>query len=183
MKRYCKNVDITDRKLIQKAVYKCLKKKYKRKDVHRMFSEYTGLPADTIKGMFNEFGLNGMKPMVETLVDGVREEIIQGNIHFEPIWYREKIDTSSQKVRRIGIQNIKQQIYDYIAVEAMKDFLRRIGEYQCAATTWKRSILRYQSNKTMDEKQRYPIRWSMRYQQMLSVNRQKQINGISSKIH
>ena len=97
-----------------------------------MFSEYTGLSTDTIKGMFNEFGLNGMKPMVETVVDGVREEIIQGNIHFQPIWYKEKIDASSQKVRRIGIQNIKQQIYDYIAVEAMKDFLKRIGEYQCA---------------------------------------------------
>ena len=133
MKTYCKTVDITDRKLIQKAVYKCLKKKYKRRDSLTMFSEYTGLPTDTIKGMFNEFGLNGMKPMVETVVDGIREEIIQGNIHFQPIWHREKIDASGQKVRRIGIQNIKQQIYDYIAVEAMKDFLRRIGEYQCAA--------------------------------------------------
>lgn len=133
MKTYCKTVDITDRKLIQKAVYKCLKKKYKRKDSLTMFSEYTGLPTDTIEGMFNEFGLSGMKPMVETVVDGVREEIIQGNIHFQPIWYKEKIDASSQKVRRIGIQNIKQQIYDYIAVEAMKGFLKRIGEYQCAA--------------------------------------------------
>ena len=79
MKTYCKTVDITDRKLIQKAVYKCLKKKYKRRDSLTMFSEYTGLSTDTIKGMFNEFGLNGMKPMVETVVDGVREEIIQGN--------------------------------------------------------------------------------------------------------
>ena len=140
MKTYCKTVDITDRKLIQKAVYKCLKKKYKRRDSLKMFSEYTGLPTDTIKGMFNEFGLNGMKPMVETVVDGVREEIIQDNIHFQPIWYREKIDASSQKVRRIGIQNIKQQIYDYIAVEAMKGFLKRIGEYQCAALL----LLQYQ---------------------------------------
>ena len=64
MKTYCKTVDITDRKLIQKAVYKCLKKKYKRRDSLTMFSEYTGLPTDTIKGMFNEFGLNGMKPMI-----------------------------------------------------------------------------------------------------------------------
>ena len=133
MKKYCKKVDITDRELIQKAVYKCLKNKYKRKDVHRMFSEYTGLPTNIIKEMLDEFGLNGMKLLAETVVDGVREEIIQGNIHFKPIWYKEKIDASSQKVRRIGIQNIKQQIYDYIAVEAMKDFLKRIGEYQCAA--------------------------------------------------
>lgn len=67
------------------------------------------------------------------VIDGVREEIIQNNIKFKPIWYKNKIDASSQKVRRIGIQNIKQQIYDYIAVEAMGDILKRIGEYQCAA--------------------------------------------------
>lgn len=117
-----------------------------------MFSEYTGLPVDTIKGMFNEFGLNGMKPMVETVVDGVREEIIQGNIHFQPIWYKEKIDASSQKVRRIGIQNIKQQIYDYIAVEAMackevhviQRHLRPHGQLQ-----YKKKIQRKQNDSNM----------------------------------
>lgn len=133
MKTYCKKVDITDRKLIQRAVYKCLKKKYKRNDVHRMFAEYTGLPADFIRRVLNEFGIKGLKPLVEMVIDGVREEIIQNNIKFKPIWYKNKIDASSQKVRRIGIQNIKQQIYDYIAVEAMGDILKRIGEYKCAA--------------------------------------------------
>lgn len=68
-----------------------------------MFSEYTGLPTDTIKGMFDEFGLNGMKPMVETVVDGVREEIIQGNIHFQPIWYKEKIDDSSMACKEVHV--------------------------------------------------------------------------------
>lgn len=133
MKRYCKNVDITDRKLIQKAVHKCLRNKYKRNDVLEMFSEYSGLPKDFIKGAFEEFGIKALQLFAETAVDGIREELIQNKIKFKPIWYKEKIDASSQKVRRIGIQNIKQQIYDYIAVEAMKDFLKRIGEYQCAA--------------------------------------------------
>ena len=133
MKTYCKKVDITDRKLIQRAVYKCLKKKYKRNDVHMMFAEYTGLSADFIRRVLNEFGIKGLKPLVEMVIDGVREEIIQNNIKFKPIWYKNKIDASSQKVRRIGIQNIKQQIYDYIAVEAMGDILKRIGEYKCAA--------------------------------------------------
>lgn len=133
MKTYCKKVDITDRNLIQRAVYKCLKKKYKRNDVHRMFAEYTGLSADFIRRVLNEFGIKGLKPLVEMVIDGVREEIIQNNIKFKPIWYKNKIDASSQKVRRIGIQNIKQQIYDYIAVEAMGDILKRIGEYKCAA--------------------------------------------------
>ena len=133
MKRYCKNVDITDRKLIQKAVYKCLRNKYKRNDVLEIFSEYSRLSKDFIKGAFKEFGIKALRPFAETAVDGIREELIQNKIKFKPIWYKEKIDASSQKVRRIGIQNIKQQIYDYIAVEAMKDFLKRIGEYQCAA--------------------------------------------------
>ena len=155
MKTYCKKVDITDRKLIQRAVHKCLKKKYKRNDVHRMFAEYTGLPADFIRGAMNEFGIKGLKPLVETVIDGVREEIIQNNINFKPIWYKEKIDASSQKVRRIGIQNIKQQIYDYIAVEAMRDILKRIGEYQCAALKGKgqsygiKAIKRWMRNKNI----------------------------------
>lgn len=133
MKRYCKKVDITDRQLIQRATYKCLKDKYKRKDTLKMFSEYSGLPAEYIKGVIRAFGVKALHPLVETVIDGIRSEIIQKDIKFVPIWYKEKIDASSQKVRRIGIQNVKQQIYDYIVVEAMKDFLKRIGEYQCAA--------------------------------------------------
>lgn len=133
MKRYCKNIDITDRKLIQKAVYKCLKGKYKRNDVLEMFSDYSGLSKMFIRDAITKFGAKVVKLFAETIVDGIREELIQDNLKFKAIWYKEKIDTSSQKVRRIGIQNIKQQIYDYIAVEAMRDFLKRIGEYQCAA--------------------------------------------------
>lgn len=99
MKTYCKTVDITDRKLIQKAVHKCLKNKYKRRDALSMFSEYTGLPTDTIKGIFNEFGLSGMKLMAETVVDGVREEIIQGNIRFQPIQTCKGVISHESKIR------------------------------------------------------------------------------------
>lgn len=99
MKRYCKNVDITDRKLIQKAVYKCLRNKYKRNDVLEMFSEYSGLSKDFIKRVFEEFGIKALRPFTETAVDGIREELIQNKIKFKPIWHKEKIDASSQKVR------------------------------------------------------------------------------------
>lgn len=155
MKRYCKKVDITDRQLIQRETYKCLKDKYKRKDTLKMFSEYSGLPAEYIKGVIREFGVKALHPLVETVIDGIRSEIIQKDIKFVPIWYKEKIDASSQKVRRIGIQNVKQQIYDYIVVEAMKDFLKRIGEYQCAALKGKgqsygiKAIKRWMRNKNI----------------------------------
>lgn len=75
-----------------------------------------------IRDAITKFGIKVVELFAETIVDGIREEIIQDNLKFKAIWYKEKIDASSQKVRRIGIQNIKQQIYDYIAVEAMQDF-------------------------------------------------------------
>ena len=60
-------------------------------------------------------------------------ELSNRELVISPIWYTDKIDASSGKMRRIGIQDIKQQFYDYIAVNAMQDFLRRIGEFQCAS--------------------------------------------------
>lgn len=70
---------------------------------------------------------------MEIVITKLQEEIINDTISFPTIWYREKVDGSSGKVRRIGIQNIKQQLYDYIAVEGLKPILKRIGEYQYAS--------------------------------------------------
>lgn len=74
-----------------------------------------------------------MCPFVEIIITDLQEELTNNAISFPAIWYREKIDGSSGKVRRIGIQNIKQQLYDYIAVEGMRPLLKRIGEYQYAS--------------------------------------------------
>lgn len=74
-----------------------------------------------------------MQPFVEIIITDLQEEIINNSVSFPAIWYREKIDDSSGKVRRIGIQNIKQQLYDYIAIEGMRPLLKRIGEYQYAS--------------------------------------------------
>lgn len=133
MKRYCKNIDITNRELIQKAVYKCLDGKYGRSDVTRMLSEYSGLSINVIDSIFNEFGKESLYPIIETVIDGIRQELLYKNISIRPIWYNEKIDQSSGKNRRIGIQDIKQQLYDYVAVEGLSPMIRRIGEYQCAS--------------------------------------------------
>ena len=78
MKRYCKNVDITDRKLIQKAVHKCLRNKYKRNDVLEMFSEYSGLPKDFIKGAFEEFGIKALRPVSYTHLDVYKRQMVFG---------------------------------------------------------------------------------------------------------
>ena len=133
MKRLCKDVDITDRGLISKAVYACLSKKYKRNDVVRYLSQVSGVKQRFIRCIYYRYGKAAMYPFTEVVITEIQNEIVSGNISFPEIWYREKVDGSSGKVRRIGIQNIKQQLYDYIAVEGLKPVLKRIGEYQYAS--------------------------------------------------
>lgn len=133
MKRLCKDVDITDRGLISKAVYDCLNKKYKRNDVVEYLSQVSGIEEKYIRYMHYRYGKAVLYPIVEIAITEIQTEIKEDNISFPPIWYREKVDGSSGKVRRIGIQNIKQQLYDYIAVEALEPLIKRIGEYQYAS--------------------------------------------------
>lgn len=74
-----------------------------------------------------------MYPFTELVISEIQQEITHNIISFSAIWYRDKVDSSSGKIRRIGIQNIKQQLYDYIAVEGLQPVIRRIGEYQYAS--------------------------------------------------
>lgn len=133
MKRYCKNIDITDRDLISRAVYRCIDDKYTRRDTLHMLEEYSGVKSHIIKNIIKEYGKHAIRPLVETVIDGIHQELVTRKIVLKHIWYSEKIDPSSFKLRRIGIQDVKQQIYDYIAVEGLSPFFCRIGEYQCAA--------------------------------------------------
>ena len=155
MKRLCKDVDITDRGLISQAAYHCLRKKYKRNDTIKFLSGFTVLTGDQIRYILHRGGKTALRWIVERVIDTVREEIINRNVTFTPIWYRTKVDGSSGKVRRIGIQNIKQQLYDYIAVEAMGQFWKCFGEYQYASikgrgtTKGKNVIQRWMRNSNM----------------------------------
>lgn len=118
---------------MSRAVYKCLDKKYKRNDVTRYMSQVSGLKENQIRYIYYRYGKRALYWITEAIIDILRKEIMTGNISFPMIWYRNKIDGSSGKVRRIGIQNIKQQLYDYIAVEGLEPILKRIGEYQYAS--------------------------------------------------
>lgn len=49
LKRYCKNIDITDRNFIEKAVFKCLDTRMDRRDTMKLLSEYINIPYPDIK--------------------------------------------------------------------------------------------------------------------------------------
>lgn len=164
MKRLCKDVDITDRSLISKAVYECLKKKYKRNDTVRYISEVSGIKEGYIRCIYKRYGKEALIPFVELIIDEIQQELLTNKISFPKIWYTMKVDSSSHKLRRIGIQNIKQQMYDYIVVEALEPVLKRIGEYQCASIKGrgtlkgKKAIERWISNRKM----RYFVKMDVR---------------------
>ena len=183
MKRLCKDVDITDRGLISRAVYACLNKKYKRNDVVKYLSQVSGVKQEYILCIYYRYGKSAMYPFTEVVISEIQSEIKSGNISFPEIWYREKIDGSSGKVRRIGIQNIKQQLYDYIAVEGIKPVLKCIGEYQYASiegrgtTKGKEVIAHWIRNKNM----RYFVKLDVR-KCFESIDQNKLMNYLRVKV-
>lgn len=112
MKRLCKHVDITDISFIKESIRECLKNKNKRrKDIKKLLNKYQ---------------------TIDDLAYTIQKELKERKLVYPPIWTKEIVDSSSNKIRTIGIQNIKQQIYDYIAVRGLDELTRRIGMYQCS---------------------------------------------------
>lgn len=121
----------------------------------RYLSQVSNLKENQIRCIYFRYGKKALYPVVELIITELQSEIVSESVSFPKIWYREKIDGSSGKNRRIGIQNIKQQLYDYIAVEGLKPALKRIGEFQYASikgrgtTKGKEIISRWVKNKNM----------------------------------
>lgn len=132
-----------------------MKKKYKRNDTVRYISEVSGIKEGYIRCIYKRYGKEALIPFVELAIGEIQQELQAGKVKFPKIWYTMKVDSSSHKLRRIGIQNIKQQLYDYIVVEGLKPALKRIGEFQYASikgrgtTKGKEIISRWVRNRDM----------------------------------
>lgn len=167
MKRYCKNVDITDRDFISIAVRDCIKKKLSRKDTIELFCQYSGLPYNAIHRIVKCYYSKGyIDGLIETVIDGIRQEIIYQSYVVKPIHYQTKIDGNSGKIRQIGIQDVKQQLYDYIAAYGLWElFTAKIGYYQCSALENKGQIFGVKALKKWvdDHHIRYAIQSDIRH--------------------
>lgn len=114
MKRKCKEIDITDRDFIVRAIQECLSRKTgkdkRRPDIVRIFKEH------------------GTE---EAIADQMAKEIRERKLILRPVYFKEVTDGSNGKRRLIGIEDIKRQFYNYLCFLALEPFSRRIGEYQC----------------------------------------------------
>lgn len=89
----------------------------------------------------------------EALIDEIASEISRRALTFRPIRRYERREPSNGKVRLIGVESVKQQVCDYVAVTALEPLLAaKVGHYQVASVKGKgqlytaRSIRRWASD-------------------------------------
>lgn len=115
MKSYCKGLRV-DHELVYEAYIEWRESESGHKNHWRLNKEYEDL---------------------SVLADEIVNEIRTRTLSFEPIRYHEETERNG-KVRHIGQESVKQQICDYVALVAMKDFIHaRVGFYQVASTKGK----------------------------------------------
>lgn len=148
MKRYLKNYALTVGD-VEAAIYDCLKHKWRRKDVSYFLAEYMKKDGDDIhkvarycrKIAYHKQTRYLLYDTVSRAAVKLYEEIINRKIELKPIDYQIRYDATSEKMREIGIASIKQQVYDYVAVNACKEmFMAKIGYYQVASIRGKGQI-------------------------------------------
>lgn len=143
MKRYLKKFEITE-EFVKNSVYDCLNHgRWKRRDTSYMLADYymqmkrTRIEKHYIAKALRRIAYTDkseLYPIVDYASRCIFDEIKERDIKLLPIRYQMRKDNSNGKVREIGISSMKQQLYDYIMVNAcQKMFMAKIGTYQCAS--------------------------------------------------
>ena len=77
----------------------------------------------------------------DNLVNEIYSEIKGRCLKFDTIRYFMRREKTNGKLRRIGIQSIKQQVCDYLVVRALQGLLdAKLGYYQCASVPGKGQV-------------------------------------------
>lgn len=115
MKRKCKNIDISDVDYIEKCADECITRKgrkaYERRDVRRLFNDF---------GDLHSFAID------------MSRRIKAHELNLVNVRYMIRTDRSNEKKRLIMIEDIEQQILDYVAYNALDELESYIGHYQIA---------------------------------------------------
>lgn len=116
MRTYCKHLIINEG-LVTTAFTQWAKSGAGRKNSHRVEEEHGS---------------------AQTLIREITHEIRDQALTLRPIRHYRHIEPTNGKTRIIGVQSVKQQVLDYVAVLAMEPFLTaRLGFYQVASVRGK----------------------------------------------
>lgn len=113
MKTYCKHSRITEPAFVRDCIEKFLKGKRSRRDVNDFLSRH---------------------PDLDSLSRQIADEIGHGEYRFAPIRYFRRVEPISGKIRVIGRESIRHQIYDYVCGTALMPLFRaKVGRWQTAS--------------------------------------------------
>ena len=159
---------------VRKSIYDCLRRnRWKRQDTSYFFADYAievmkkhnkkvpnrATVAHYLRNIAYE-DITKLFPLVDYIAYRMYQEIKHQNVHMSPIEYQQRHDGSSGKIREIGIASIKQQCYDYIAVESCQHmFLAKVGYYQCASLRNKGQVFGKSAIETWIRTKPYECRW------------------------
>lgn len=130
MKRRCKDIDITSVSYIEDCIRKFIVKKKKDK-ICRFFAKMCSKKRSNVMLALKTKNSEYYKMIREvTLI--LSDEIKNRKLELRQVNYYNRICPSTHKPRRIGVQCPKQQLYDYIVVNALKPIINICGRYQCA---------------------------------------------------
>ena len=108
LKSYCKGL-VIDRDLIARAYAEWLSGQAGHKNEHRVREEYGN---------------------AEALIDEILWEVTLRTLEFRPIHRYERVEPTNGKHRIIGVESVKQQICDYVAILALEPMLdAKVGFY------------------------------------------------------
>lgn len=113
MKTYCKHSRITEPAFVRDCIERFLKGKRSRRDVNEFLSRH---------------------PDLDSLSRQIADEIGRGEYRFAPIRYFRRVEPISGKIRIIGCESIRHQIYDYVCGTALMSLFRaKVGRWQTAS--------------------------------------------------
>lgn len=130
MKTYCKNIDLTDPKVILPWVLDCLqgdgkrKAKWKRRDFQHLMAHYCQHSVQEIRAAVKEHDMNVLLEAAQGLAEETAARIQRRELDLRPIRYFKRVDVSSRKEREISNESPMQQVFDFIAISALMPMLR-----------------------------------------------------------
>lgn len=123
IKRYCKNIDITDPEAVYPWVYDCCRRHRNRYDFK------------------NLLGGGDFEEAVREICKDACKRIKDRDLNLEKPQIRTMVDKTTGKIRQIGKESAMQQVFDYIAVHSsMEIFRARLVREQCSSITGRGQI-------------------------------------------
>ncbi len=162
MKRYLKDFKFSV-DFIESCIFDCFSNgKWYRNDVARFIAHFAQIwlyknkqinksYTATVKLVKKQIKVDKTKlfSVIRYIAEELYQELTERKIKLAPISYSDRIDGATKKIRKIGTSSMKQQIFDYIAVNAcIKMFNAKICHYQCASLRGKGQLFGKQSIET-----------------------------------